>query len=65
MLDVSTKEYKNDKVQELLSIDVGHYQLDTIDERLLLYVNGVRACPEEHNLYEILSVIKFFRLIDT
>lgn len=65
MLDVSTKEYKNDKVQELLSIDVGHYQLDTIDERLLLYVNGVRACPEEHNLYEILSVIKFFRLMDT
>lgn len=65
MLDVSTREYKNDKVQELLSIDVERYQLDTIDDRLLLYVDEVRNHPQGHNLYEILSVIKFFRLMDT
>ena len=38
MLDVSTREYKNERIRELLSIDISLYQLDTIDERLLLYV---------------------------
>lgn len=65
MIDTSSKEYKNEKIQKLRSIDVGKYQLDTIDNRLLSYVNGIRDYPEKHNLYEILAVIKFFRLMDT
>ena len=65
MLDVSTREYKNERIRELLSIDISLYQLDTIDERLLLYVEEVRNHAERHNLYEILAVIKFFRLMDT
>ena len=65
MLDVSTREYKNERIQELLSIDISLYQLDTIDERLLLYVEEVRNHAERHNLYELLAVIKFFRLMDT
>lgn len=65
MIDISAKEYKNEKVQKLLSIDVEKYQLDAIDNRLLSYVNGIRDYPEKHNLYEILAVIKFFRLMDT
>ena len=64
MQDVSTKEYKNERVQELLSVDVERYQLDSIDRRLLSYVEEVRMHSERHNLYEILAVLKFFRLMD-
>lgn len=64
MQDVSTKEYKNERAQELLSVDVERYQLDSIDTRLLSYVEEVRMHSERHNLYEILAVLKFFRLMD-
>ena len=65
MQDVSTREYKNERTRELLSVDIERYQLDTIDPRLLSYVEEVREKPDSHNLYEILAVLKFFRLMDT
>lgn len=63
MIDVTTKAYKQSKVDELKTIDIEEYQLDTIDVRLYKYVSGVRNDPDNHNLYEILAVLKFFRLM--
>lgn len=64
MNDVSTKEYKQQRVDELLAIEIERYQLDTIDMRLWSYISQVRNEPEKHNLYEILAVLKFLRLMD-
>lgn len=65
MNDVSTKEYKQQRVDELLAIEIERYQLDTIDMRLWSYISQVRNEPEKHNLYEILAISKFLRLMDT
>ena len=51
-------------VDKLLSIDIESYQLDSIDLRLQTYVSQVCNSPENHNLYEILALLKFFRLMD-
>ena len=63
-MDVATREYKDIQIENLRRVDVERYQLDTIDVRLLSYISGVRDNPEKHNLYEILAVLKFFRLMD-
>lgn len=63
-MDVTTKEYKDIQSIHLRRVDIEKYQLDTIDVRLLSYISGVRNEPEKHNLYEVLSVLKFFRLMD-
>lgn len=65
MQDVSTREYKDTRACELVSVDIDRYQLDTIDPRLFSYVKEVREKPDSHNLYEILAVLKFLRLMDT
>ena len=65
MSDVSTKEYKQQRVDDLLAIEIERYQLDTIDMRLWSYISQVRSEPEKHNLYEILAILKFLRLMDT
>ena len=62
MIDVTTRAYKEEKAGELAAIDLEEYQLDTVDDRLLRYVNEVKMNPDGHNLYEILSVLKFLRL---
>lgn len=58
------KELKVQVVTELRGVDVGFYDLAETDSRLVDYVNGVRYEPEVHNLYEVLAVRKFFRLLD-
>lgn len=63
MIDVTTRAYKEEKAGELAAFDLEEYQLDTVDVRLLRYVNEVKMNPEGHNLYEILSVLKFLRLM--
>lgn len=65
MSDVSTKEYKQQRVDDLLAIEIERYQLDTIDMRLWSYISQVRSEPKKHNLYEILAILKFLRLMDT
>lgn len=65
MKEYETREYKDAAVSRLQAIDISRYQLSTIDQRLEHYVYEVRNNPNIHNLYEILAVIKFFRLMDT
>ena len=64
-MEVTSKEYKDAVAKELDAVDLDSYQLDTIDKRLLKYVSGVVCNPEGHNLYELLAVKKFLRLMRT
>lgn len=63
MINSETKEYKAEKVKELKAIDIDAFNLDEIDARLVKYTREVQENSEAHNLYEILAVIKFFRLM--
>ena len=60
----SRRELKEKHTGRLNEIDLGRYQLGGIDERLEKYVKGVRDNPDDHNLYEVLAVLKFLRLMD-
>lgn len=62
-MEVTTEAYKTEKADELQGIDLETYQLDTIDARLYKYVAEVRNNPDAHNLYELLAVLKFLRLM--
>lgn len=62
-MEVTTEAYKTEKADELQRIDLDTYQLDTIDARLYKYVAEVRNNPDAHNLYEVLAVLKFLRLM--
>ena len=62
-MEVTDKEYKDEVAKELARVDLDSFQLDTIDSRLLKYVSGVIGNPEAHNLFELLAVKKFFRLM--
>lgn len=64
-MEVTSKEYKDAVAKELDAVDLDGYQLDTIDKRLLKYVSGVVCNPDGHNLYELLAVKKFLRLMRT
>lgn len=50
--------------QELRDIDVLSYKLEKTDKRLNAYVLEVINNPEAHNLYEQLSVKRFFQFLD-
>lgn len=62
-MEITSREYKQSKAEELRAMDLDLYQLDTIDGRLLRYVSEVRNNPDSHNLYEILAILKFLRLL--
>lgn len=62
-MDYTTKAYKDEKADELIGIDLETYQLDSIDARLYKYIHQVQQNPDDHNLYEILGVLKFLRLM--
>jgi len=64
-MEVTSREYKDGVAKELAAVDLVSYQLDTIDGRLLRYVSGVVENPDDHNLYELLAVKKFLRLMRT
>lgn len=61
---MSGKELKAQYTERLGGLDLERYQLGGIDTRLEKYVEGVRNNPDGHNLYEVLAVIKFLRLMD-
>ena len=63
-MEVTSKEYKKEQSKGLASVDLNKYQLEKIDIRLLRYVSDVKNNPNAHNLYEILAVRKFLKLLD-
>ena len=60
------RELKRHTAQELADIQLDRYTyaLQDTDPRLLQYVRDVIGCPDAHNLYEVLAVRRFFRLLD-
>ena len=58
------KRLKYKVSHDLKSLDVLSYNLRRTDERLDIYVCEVINNPEGHNLYEQLSVKRFFRFLD-
>lgn len=58
------RDLKQKISEELKGIDVLSYQLKDTDERLNTYVFSVINNPESHNLYEQLSVKRFFLFLD-
>lgn len=51
--------------ERLAGIDIEAYHLDRTDKRLGVYIRSVIGRPDDHNLYELLSLVRFFRLLDT
>ncbi len=58
------REFKQKTAFELSKIDVQSYKLKRIDNRLNIYTIDVISNPEKHNLYELLSVKRFFHFLD-
>ena len=58
-------ELKNATILKLQALDTTAYHLEKTDKRLDIYVRSVIDNPKGHNLYELLSISRFFRLMDT
>ena len=56
---------KDATAKRLRSIDVLSYNLEKADSRLSSYVRSCINNPNDHNLYELLSIARFFRFLDT
>jgi len=52
-------------IERLRHLDIRSYNLDEIDERLNIYAHALIDHPDEHNLFELLMLLRFFRLLDT
>lgn len=66
-MNIDKQELRDLKVQiseELKGIDVLSYKLENTDKRLNAYVLEVINNPKAHNLYEQLSVKRFFQFLD-
>lgn len=66
-MNVDKQELRDLKLKvssELKGIDVLSYKLENTDKRLVSYVLEVINNPEGHNLYEQLSVKRFFNFLD-
>lgn len=57
-------ELKNTVTKKLKKIDVACFNLEKTDKRLNSYVRSVIDNPEGHNLYELLSILRFFKFLD-
>lgn len=63
--DAELIQLKDDTIIKLRHIDVLSYNLDRADSRLNAYVGECISNPSAHNLYELLSIVRFFRFLDT
>lgn len=52
-------------VDTLSGIDLKRYHLSSIDKRLAVYAKNIIDHPDDHNAYELLSLIRFFSHLDS
>lgn len=63
-MEWQSREYKAQKAGELAAVNLGEYALtDGDDTRLYDYIKSVADCPDAHNLYEILGVLRFLEFM--
>lgn len=55
---------KAETVDKLMSVDVDSFNLEKTDERLPLYIKSCISNTDRHNLYELLSILRFFNFLD-
>lgn len=55
---------KTQTVEILRGIDVASYHLERTDERLNVYASSLINHPDDHNLYELLALVRFFKFLD-
>lgn len=65
LTDNELLQLKDATIIKLRSINVPSYNLAKADSRLNSYVGGCISNPSAHNLYELLSITRFFRFLDT
>lgn len=60
------RRLKAETSERLRAVEIHEYkaQLDAVDERLYLYIAEVRSNPSGHNVYEQLSVLRFFEMLE-
>ena len=58
------RKLKKETADKLKEFNFYKYKLDRTDVRMHTYIEKVIADPEGHNLYELLSLVRFFRLLD-
>lgn len=58
------RQAKKDVTAALFAINLTRYRLEEVDGRLLIYANEIINNPEEHNLFEQLALLRFFRLTE-
>lgn len=58
------RKLKKETADKLKEFNFYKYKLDRTDVRMYTYIEKVIADPEGHNLYELLSLVRFFRLLD-
>ena len=58
------RQLKINAIQDLKEINVKSYQLERADDRLNVYCYECINNPDGHNLYELLAVKRFFKLLD-
>lgn len=56
-------QLKKDVSNRLKEIDVDSFNLDSTDKRLTVYVKACIKNPDKHNLYELLSIERFFAFL--
>ena len=57
-------DLKSETVDYLRMIDVDSYSLNKSDDRINIYIRSVINNSEDHNLYELLAIKRFFYLLD-
>lgn len=65
MIDYTQRTYKEEQMKRLADADIASYQLASIDMRLDSYVREVKEHGDDHNVFEVLAVLKFLRMMRT
>ena len=58
------RKLKYEVIDQLNNIDLDAYHLDKTDKRLVTYAEELICNPEDHNLYELLALKRFFSFLD-
>lgn len=62
---IKLRELKSESIGHLSSIDLDKYPvLSKTDKRIRIYIESCINNPDAHNLYELLSIVRFFLFLD-
>lgn len=65
LTDEETRMAKKICAEKLRSINIDDYNLGSADDRLDEYAHALADDTDAHNLYELLALLRFFRMLDS